>query len=423
MSVALMGFGTGLGAIVQIFISRTLGAGEYGAYAYVLGLLNIARTVVTINFDMAALRFAGVYHSQGDWPRFRGFLWLSRRIVAALSIIGAVACVLASLLLRDRLPVGLFEPLVAGCLLLAPASLLSLEVAVLQSLRRVYEARVPSVFVRPILLAAILYAGVYGFGWLPTATLTLWANLSGAAVALAASLWWTRGLISPETRRGPMTWNARELGMFCVVNFGQSLVYLLLSQQADIVIVGSMIGTKDAGFYAAASQIATLLVLGVVTVNQFTAPLLAEFHDRRTDAGLKQLLARVTILNAGLSLPLIVVVVALGPWLLSLFGPSFVAAYPVIVILAAGSLVNALWGGLWGDLLTMIGFQNESAAVVVAVTVLNLGLTIVLTPRLGIVGAAYATTAAVLVRSMLVALIVHRKLGFSPWSVLRHAMG
>lgn len=422
LSVILMGFGTGIGYAIQIFISRTLGAGEYGAYSYVLGLLNIARIVVTVSFDMAALRFAGVYYSGSDWPRFRGFLRASRGTVGALSILGALICVLATLLLRDRLPPGLFAPLLAGCLLLAPASLLALEVALLQALRRVYEARIPNVFLRPILLAAILYVGVYWFGSAPTATLTLLANVGGVAVALVTSLWLMGPLVSPAARRAPAAWNTREWSRFCIVNLGQSLVYLLLSQQADVVIVGSMIGTRDAGYYAAASQVSTLIMLGVSTVNQFTAPILAEFHNRRTDAGLRQLLARITILNAALSLPLIVVLVVFGPFLLRLFGPSFISAYPVIVILAVGNCVNALWGGLWGDLLTMIGFQNESAAIVIAVTALNLALTVVLTPSLGMVGAAYATTAAVLVRSVLVALVVYRKLGFLPWTVLRHAI-
>ena len=66
------------------------------------------------------------------------------------------------------------------------------------------------------------------------------------------------------------------------------------------------------------------------------------------------------ILNASLSVPIIAFVVALGPLVLQTFGQAFVAAYPVILILVAGNLANAIWGALWGDLLTMTGFQTES---------------------------------------------------------------
>lgn len=418
-SVVVMVLGTGLAYAIQILVSRTLGAAEFGTYAYVLGLLNVARIVVSVGFDIAAVRFASVYHRAGDGGRLRAFLWASRGTVGLLSLVGAALCALACLLLSDRLPSGLLAPLIAGCVLLAPASLLTLEVALLQALKRVYAARLPNVFLRPALLAAVLCAAVYGLGQSPTATLALHANVVGVLAALAINLLQTRAY-SLAAGRARMVWEVREWSAFCAVNLGQSLVYLLLSQQADIVVVGSLVGTREAGYYAAASQVATLIMLGISAVNQFAAPMLAEFHDRRGDPRLRRILARTTLLNAALSLPMIVVVVALGPWLLGLFGPSFAAAYPVIVVLAVGNVVNALWGALWGDLLSMAGLQNEAAAVVVAVTILNVVLTLVLTPTLGILGAACATTAAVLVRGVLLAAIVRRHFGFLPWTILRH---
>ncbi len=422
MSVVLMVLGTGFGYVIQIFISRTLGPQEYGTYSYVLGLMNIARTVVTVSFDLAALRFASVYHTAGDWPRFRGFLRASRSTVALFSIAGTLFCASAVLMLRDRLPPALIEPLLAGCVLLAPTSLLTLEGALLRALRLVYESLIPNVFVRPFILAAILYVGAYWLGLAPTASLMLYANVGGVVIALLLSFGLMQRMVPQAARHIPLAWRAREWSVFCVVNLGQNLVYLLLSQQADVVVVGSMLGTKEAGFYAAASQISTLILLGVSTVNQFAAPILAEFHNRRADNGLKRVLARVMLLNAGLSLPLIVAVIVFGLFLLNMFGSAFATAYPVIVILAAGCIVNALWGALWGDILTMTGLQNESVVIVIVVTTLNLVLTLLLTPRLGMVGAAYATTLAVLVRSVLVAVVVHRKFGFWPWTVLRHAM-
>ncbi len=421
LSVLLMGFGSGVGYAIQIFISRTLGAEEYGSYAYVLGLLNIVRTVVTLSFDMAALRFASNYYTEADWPLFRGFLWASRGTVGLLSLTGALLCGGVSLIWRDQLPPGLLRALLAGCVLLTPSSLITLEVALLQALRSVYAARIPNVFLRPIVLSAVLASAVYGYHLAATAALALAANTVGTVLALLVSLWFLRKLVPSDARFGSRVLAKRQWSLFCVANLGQNLVYLLLSQQADIVLVGSLVSTRDAGFYAAASQISTLCLLGVNSVNQFVAPILAGFHDQRSDNRLKQLLARIMLLNAVLSLPLIFAVIALGPFLLGLFGSPFQAAYPVIVVLTLGSLFNALWGGLWGDLLTMTGFQNESAVIVVAVTTLNLALTVVLTPRLGMVGAAYATAAAVFVRSALVALVVRRRLGFFPWTVLRHA--
>jgi O-antigen/teichoic acid export membrane protein len=62
----------------------------------------------------------------------------------------------------------------------------------------------------------------------------------------------------------------------------------------------------------------------------------------------------------------------------------------------------------------MMGYQKESFIVVTIVASLNVALTIVLTPRFGIIGAAAATCTAVVVRGAIVAWIVHRRLGFWP---------
>ena len=50
--------------------------------------------------------------------------------------------------------------------------------------------------------------------------------------------------------------------------------------------------------------------------------------------------------------------------------------------------------------------QTKSAILVAVVTALNLVLTFILTPRLGIVGAASAATVAVLVRGILLAFVI-----------------
>ena len=123
-----------------------------------------------------------------------------------------------------------------------------------------------------------------------------------------------------------------------------------------------------------------------------------------------------------LSVPLVVAIIFFGSFLLQLFGAGFSVAYPVVVILAIGCLINALWGSLWGDLLTLTGYYKEATVIIVLVTALNLALTAVLTPRFGISGAAAATTTAVVVRSALMAIFVRRKFGFWPWTVWRRAV-
>jgi O-antigen/teichoic acid export membrane protein len=389
---------------------------EYGTYSYVLGLLNVVSLVASLDLGGAALRFVGFYTSAGDWSLLRGFLRTSRRLVAALSMGVAVLGAAAVLLLRARLEPGLAAALLAACVLLVPASLISLELNLLQALRRVFEVRVPNMFVRPLAFALVLLLATRVFGAERTAATAVLANAAGTVTALALSLYLFRRVWPAAARTAPAATRTREWLSFSAMSLGSSVLYMVLSQQSDVIIVGSVIGTTQAGLYSAAGQIGSLILFGVITVNHFASPMMAEYQNRPGDPGLRALVRRITLLNCALSVPLITALLLAGPLLLRSFGPEFVAAYPVLVVLVVGHTINAAWGALWGTLLTMTGFQKEASALVVVVAALNMALTLVLTPRYGIVGAASATTIAVAVRGVLILLLVRRRLGFWPWS-------
>src|SRR5207247_10738470 len=93
-------------------------------------------------------------------------------------------------------------------------------------------------------------------------------------------------------------------------------------------------------------------------------------------------------------LPGVLLLFVACPLVLYAYGPAFAAGYPVLLILSIVQVAGAMMGGLAGYLLTMTGHEWQVSRVIVGSALLNLALTIVLTPLLGIVGAALATLAA-----------------------------
>jgi O-antigen/teichoic acid export membrane protein len=61
----------------------------------------------------------------------------------------------------------------------------------------------------------------------------------------------------------------------------------------------------------------------------------------------------------------------------------------------------------------MTGHQRDASIVIASTAMFNLVLTLVLTPMFGIVGTASATAIAVLLRGIILAVIVRRKVGVS----------
>jgi O-antigen/teichoic acid export membrane protein len=105
------------------------------------------------------------------------------------------------------------------------------------------------------------------------------------------------------------------------------------------------------------------------------------------------------------------VTILAGRFLLGLFGPAYVSAYPVLLLLMGAQLVIALSGMLAGYLLTMTRHQDAAAWMIGGAALLNLILTLILTPRFGIIGTASATLLAALARSAALSVYIKRKMG------------
>jgi len=82
-----------------------------------------------------------------------------------------------------------------------------------------------------------------------------------------------------------------------------------------------------------------------------------------------------------------------------------------MLILVVGLMARASVGPA-ERLLNMLGEQRACAAVYATAFVINMVLCIVLIPRIGIEGAAVATSTALIVESILLFLVTKRRLGF-----------
>ncbi|MDE1993873.1 MAG: polysaccharide biosynthesis C-terminal domain-containing protein, partial [Rhizobiaceae bacterium] len=111
-------------------------------------------------------------------------------------------------------------------------------------------------------------------------------------------------------------------------------------------------------------------------------------------------------------------VLAAGPFLLSLFGAAFTEGQVVIAILLAGVLAKALVGPA-EVLLMMADRQMLCVYLYAAALVANIGLNITLLPYFGIEGAAIAAASAMVVEAVLLHLAVRRALGIVLFALMR----
>lgn len=404
--IQVLGLGVSFG--LQVLLARTMGAESYGVYVYVLSWMALLLLVCRAGLGTASLRFVAAFCAQRDWARLRGYLRTSQLVVSGASLAVAAATALVAWGLEGRTPAATRETLLVASLALPVHAFLQLWSHMLRGFQRVVASQVPATLVQPALLALAVAALVVARPGGLQAPTAMALNLGSAFVAGLLTLASLRAAVPAEARRAkaegePREWLRVALPLF-VVN-----ALLVVQERTDVLVVGSLLGPREAGIYGAASRVASLLAFGLTAVNAWAAPLISDLHARGDRAGLQRLARLAARAIFAITFPACLCVALFGRQLLSAFGPEFAAAHAALLILAASQLVNALAGPV-GFLMTMTGRQNAAARILGLHTVLVVVLCLVLVPRFGMVGAALATAFTRASWNVVMAIAVWRRL-------------
>jgi O-antigen/teichoic acid export membrane protein len=392
---------------LAVLLARLLGADEYGLYNLALTVATVMASFPSLGLDSALVRFMAVYSSRGDPSRLRGSLQIGIGIPLLLSVLAGIVLFLAAeLIATGVMHDQRLTPLLQIASVLVPATVVNRQLAAaLQGLRRLGDAVRAEQFAQPasrvIMLLAIAAVGL-------TAA---WAVAASAIAALVATLLMilllsraagaVRGVLASREIRA-LTNHAVPVFFSNVVNtFGGNLQTLFL---------GAMSSATSVGIFAIANQVTLVGSMFHQSVAASSMPVFAEYADRDDRAGGERLYRITSKWTFTLNLPLFCLVLVFPDALLSLFGREFEAGSTALIILAWGALANAATGTS-GAILDMAGhtrvkFLNSTLSLGLAI-----GLSLMLIPPLGIVGAAIAAVGSVvfvnLLRVVEVALLVH----------------
>jgi O-antigen/teichoic acid export membrane protein len=201
------------------------------------------------------------------------------------------------------------------------------------------------------------------------------------------------------------TWLSISLPTLIVEGF-----YLLLTN-VDIILLQHFRSPDDVAVYYAAAKTLMLISFVHFAVSAAVGHRFSEYHVTKDHNRLKDILTDSIRWTFWASLAASIVILAMGRPLLSLFGLHFIDGFNLMLILVVGLMARASVGPA-ERLLNMLGEQRACAAVYATAFVLNMVLCIVLIPRLGVDGAAVATSTALIVESILLFLVTKRRLGF-----------
>lgn len=406
VAFAIQVMGTGLKYLLQVLLARWMGAAEYGAYAYAFTWANLLAVFAGLGLTTGVLRFIPQYLAKRDWARLHGLIRRSRQLVfgAGVMLAGLGS---ALLLLLQPQKVGL-STLLLGMWLVPLLALVNLQMELVRGTQRIALAYAPSMLLQPVLALGAAFFVLKAAGVL-TGVATIGVLVLALLIVVGVQIW---GLIravpweavSVPPRYDTFSWLRISLPLLLVSG---SLIVL---NQADILMIGILIGPKEAGIYTAATKTAALVSFVLVAVNAIAAPMISELHTKGDHEKLQQIVSTAAQWMFWPAFVAALGLVLFGGVILGLFGPEFSEGYWALVLLTLGQLINASVGPV-GYLMGLTGHQDLSARVYGLSALVNIGLNAFMIPIWGLVGAAIATMVTMMLWNVWLYFLVRRCLG------------
>jgi O-antigen/teichoic acid export membrane protein len=392
----------------QALLARWMGSFAFGVYVYVWTVVLLVGGVTDLGLAQSAQRFIPEYTGRKQFDLLRGFLLGSYGLVVGIAIVSAIAAAFGLWLCARWVPPYLLTPLYLACFCLPFFALTQIQDGIGRAYGWLHIGLAPPYLLRPLLLIAM--TGVaYAAGSIVDANVAMMAACAATATTSLVQFALMQQRLARTMPAGGRAyalriWLATSLPIFLVEGF-----YMLLTY-TDVLLLQQFRSPEDIAVYYAAAKTLALVAFVNFSVAAAVAHRFSEYHVAGDTERLSAFLAESIRWTFWPSLAATTVILALGLPFLWLFGPEFIAGYPIMFLLAVGLLSRAAIGPV-ERLLNMLGQQKICAAVYAVAFVLNVVFCLVLVPRYGGVGAAIATSTALLIESALLFVVTKRRLG------------
>jgi O-antigen/teichoic acid export membrane protein len=380
-----------LGYIQTVAMTHMVSRSTYGIFLLVYTMAVFISQLTKLGLDGVLLRFLPAYRAREERRLAAGLALFSFWVPAAVGL----ACALGLSLLANPIARGVFHnaayatPMREASLIIPLNGLLSVVLNGLQAIKvvkwQVYVGRVIEP-VATLTLLALFY--LIGFRLDALIFAYVFSLLLSVIVGRIAFKRLAGNLIHAEPEYVPGEW----------MRFGAAMLFNVMTiaviQSTDVLGVGAFDTAGQVSLYGAADRIGSLIAMPFFALNIVFTPMISEMYARREMRQLERMFALVTRWSFAVSWPICLCCVIYSAPILGIFGKGYVAGSTALVILAAGSIINAGTGPV-NSILIMTGqlrvlWFNTSLRLVA-----NVALVLLLIPRYGILGAALASSLTV----------------------------
>jgi glycosyltransferase involved in cell wall biosynthesis len=407
-SVQALGYLATLGW--HLLLARSVEPELYGLIAFSLALILSLQVLLAGGYPAALIRFLPTLTAEGKKDRA---LFLRRKAVNLILMAGAAAMVLA-MLLHWRAPQAMILGLSTRQFLLVLAtgfasSLLNLGTAALIGLRKpVQGAFVGGALIHLLILPALALALYSGKAEAEVLLIILLVIHAITGLGSAILLW------KPGSHSEP---GLNDFARFARRSLGIGMVVLGLSY-LDRLMIGWLGNFSEVAIYSIPARLARLLYVLIYLLNPLMGPLYSRHLNQNGEARALRGYRNASLLMAALATPLALIFIFQGRALLGLAaGDLYAEGAGILVLLTFGALA-VTWSGNNALLLQMGGREGGELSMSLSALGLNFLLNLLLIPRMGAMGAAWATFI-----SLMITVTGRGFLAWRTWAALPGALG
>jgi O-antigen/teichoic acid export membrane protein len=403
-----------LAYLSQVALARWMGTYHFGIYVYVWTWALLIGGMADAGLSSAAQRFIPSYLERKEFARLRGFIsgsrWLAVGFATGLAALGALMLLIGAPYIDSAAVI----PLYLACLCLPVYALSSVQDGIARCWNWTHVGLMPTFVLRPILLLALM-GGAYAAGFETSATTAIICSvISYWLIGIAQFVALDRKLAT-AVMPGPRAyetglWLKTSLPIVMVVGFYVMLTYV------DIIILQWFRPPDVVAYYYAATKTLTLVSFVYFSVSAATAHRFSQYHAAGDQGLLREFVGKSIRWTFWPSVAVMAVIIALGQPLLTMFGGDFTRGYPLMFIMGFGLLARASVGPA-ERLLSMLDEQKACALIYATAFAVNLVGCLLLIPHYGAVGAATATSLALITESALLFWIARQRLGIHAFVV------
>lgn len=399
--------------VFRVIVARSFGASDYGLLILAIAIVSFVASTAVFGLPQGLLRYIAYYLGKGDERVVAPMIGSVLKVVFPISLFfGIVTFVFAgelSTVFFHKPELILFLKITAFLIpLLVLYNVFDYVLQAFQDAKSLVVSRnLADPLAKVTLLSLVVWFGLGVWG-------AAFAYVGGVAVAVAVMLLFLRKKVKNFSFvfLKPARLD-REL-----VSYSWPLLFtnfsLMIFSWADVIMLGIFVPSASVGVYDAASVTSRLLSIVPLALSTMFMPAVTEVFAKN-ESHVARLYRHVSKWVLMLLLPMLVFLAVFSRTILgSFFGSEFSAGAVSLIVLLFGQLFWG-WSLVSSNILAMLKktklvfFLSASAALI------NIVLNIVLIPRIGILGAAVATSFSLVFVAVLQMFLASRELKTVPF--------